>query len=77
MYYLQHNILKQYRRRFKIANVYSVVEQIYPEMSGVKIEEDFQNVFEYATLNKHDALIIDQTSKQISKLNWDTALILN
>jgi hypothetical protein len=62
---------------FKFANVQSVVEQVYPEISGVIKEEDFINVFEYATLNKHDALIIDQTSKHIFKLNWDTALILN
>ncbi len=31
----------------------------------------------YAVLNKHDALIIDQTSDHVFKLNWDTALILN
>jgi hypothetical protein len=62
---------------FKFANVQSVLEQIYPEISGVIKEEDFVIVFEYATINKHDALIIDQTSKHIFKLNWDTALILN
>ena len=62
---------------FKFANAQSVVDQIYPEISGVIKEEDFINVFEYATLNKHDALIIDQTSEHIFKLNWDTALILN
>ena len=62
---------------FKFANAQSVVEQIYPEISVVIKEEEFKNVFEYATLNKHDALIIDQTSKHIFKLNWDTALILN
>jgi hypothetical protein len=39
-------------------------------------EEEFKIVFEYATVNKHDALIIDQTSKHIFKLNWDTALVL-
>ena len=62
---------------FKFANVQSVIEQIYPEISGVIKEDDFKNVFEYATLNKHDALIIDQTAQHIFKLNWDTALILN
>ena len=61
---------------FKFANVQSVVEQIYPEISGVIKEEEFKIVFEYATVNKHDALIIDQTSKHIFKLNWDTALVL-
>ena len=54
-----------------------MVEQIYPEISGVIKEEDFKNLFEYSTLDKHDALIIDQTSKHIFKLNWDTALILD
>ena len=62
---------------FKFANAQSVVEQIYPEISGVIKEEDFKDVFEYATIEKHDALIIDQTAKHIFKLNWDTALILN
>ena len=62
---------------FKFANVQSVIEQIYPEISGVIKEDDFKNVFEYATLNKHDALIIDQTAQHIFKLNWDTALTLN
>jgi hypothetical protein len=62
---------------FKFANAQSVVEQIYPEISGVIKEEEFKNLFEYSTLDKHDALIIDQTSKHIFKLNWDTALILD
>jgi hypothetical protein len=62
---------------FKFANVQSVVEQIYPEISGVIKEDDFKIVFEYATINNHDALIIDQTSKHIFKLNWDTALVLS
>ncbi len=33
---------------FKFANAQSIVEQIYPEISGVIREEDFKNVFEYA-----------------------------
>ncbi len=61
----------------EFSSVEWLVEQIYPEISGVIKEEDFINVFEYATINKHDALIIDQTSKHIFKLNWDTALILD
>jgi hypothetical protein len=59
---------------FKFANVQSVIEQIYPEISGVIKEEEFKTVFEYATVNKHDAIIIDQTSKHIFKLNWDTVM---
>ena len=60
---------------FKFANVKSVTEQIYPEISGIIKEEEFELLFDYATENKHNALIIDQTSKQnIFKLNWDVAL---
>ena len=63
---------------FKFANVKSVTEQIYPEISGIIKEEEFELLFDYATENKHNALIIDQTSKQnIFKLNWDVALKLN
>ena len=63
---------------FKFANVKSVTEQIYPEISGIIKEEEFELLFDYATENKHYALIIDQTSKQnIFKLNWDVALKIN
>ena len=63
---------------FKFANVKSVTEQIYPEISGLIKEEDFEMLFEYATKDKHNALIIDQTSKHdIFKLNWDVALRIN
>jgi hypothetical protein len=60
---------------FKFANIKSVTEQIYPEVSGVIKEEDFETIFEYATKEKHNALIIDQTAKKyIFKLNWDVGL---
>jgi hypothetical protein len=60
---------------FKFANAKSVAEQIYPEISGLIKEEDFEALFEYATKERHNALIIDQTSKHnIFKLNWDIAL---
>jgi hypothetical protein len=63
---------------FKFANVQSVVEQIYPEISGIIKEEEFETLFEYATKERHNALIIDQTSKQnVFKLNWDVALKIN
>ena len=62
---------------FKFANAQSVLEQIYPEVSGVIKEEEFLELFEYATVMKHDALIIDQTSKNMFKLNWDIALSSN
>ena len=55
----------------------SVVEETYPEIFGVIKEEEFEIVFEDATINEHDALIIDETSKHVFKLKWDTAIILN
>ena len=63
---------------FKFANAASVAEQIYPEISGIIKEDDFQTLFEYATKEKHNALIIDQTSKHnLFKLNWDIGLKIN
>jgi len=62
----------------KFANAASVAEQIYPEISGIIKEDDFQTLFEYATKEKHNALIIDQTSKHnVFKLNWDIGLKIN
>ena len=48
---------------FKFANAQSVVDQIYPEISGIITEEDFKYLFEYATKDPHHSLIIDSTSK--------------
>ena len=60
---------------FKFANIKSVTEQIYPEVSGVIKEEEFETIFEYATKERHNSLIIDQTAKKyIFKLNWDVGL---
>ena len=50
---------------FKFANIKSVTEQIYPEVSGVIKEEAFETIFEYATKERHNSLIIDQTAKNI------------
>jgi hypothetical protein len=62
---------------FKFANVKSVTEQIYPEISGLIKEEEFENLFEYATKNRHDSLIIDQTNNKYPfRLNWDIALLI-
>jgi len=62
---------------FKFANIKSVTEQIYPEVSGVIKEEDFETIFEYATKERHNSLIIDQTAKiYIYNLNWGVGLKL-
>jgi hypothetical protein len=39
---------------FKFANVKSVIEQIYPKISGMIKEEEFEILFDYATENKHN-----------------------
>ena len=62
---------------FKFANAQSVVDQIYPEISGIITEEDFKYLFEYATKDPHHSLIIDSTSKNKFKKNWDVALIIS
>ena len=62
---------------FKFANAQSVVDQIYPEISGIITEEDFKYLFEYATKDPHHSLIIDSTSKNKLKKNWDVALVIN
>ena len=63
---------------FNFANSHSVLEQIYPEVSGIITEENFIEIFEYSTRHKNDCLIIDNTSGSEYKFkkNWDTALIL-
>ena len=56
----------------------SVTEQIYPEISGIIKEDEFEILFEYATKDRHDSLIIDQTKdKYPFRFNWDVALKLN
>ena len=63
---------------FKFANAKSVVDQIYPEISGFITEEDFILLFEYATKDPHDSLIIDNTQilQNKFKKNWDISLVI-
>ena len=46
---------------FKFANSHAVLEQIYPEVSGLLTEDKFIGIFEYSTRHKNDCLIIDNT----------------
>jgi hypothetical protein len=50
---------------FKFANVKSVTKQIYPEISGIIKEGEFELLFDYATENKHNALIIIKHQNRI------------
>ena len=63
---------------FKFANSRSVLEQIYPEVSGIITEENFIEIFEYSTRHKNDCLIIDNTpnSEFKFKKNWNVALTI-
>jgi hypothetical protein len=63
---------------FKFANSRSVLEQIYPEVSGIITEDKFIEIFEYSTRHKNDCLIIDNTpnSEFKFKKNWDIALTI-
>ncbi len=57
---------------FRFTNVQSVVEQIYPVISGIIKEEEFEILFEYATKERQNVLIIDQTSKERDRMQLDS-----
>lgn len=60
---------------FKFANVNSVVEKIYPEVSGLLKEEDFIEMYEEATKDPHNCLVVDnhplQDKQKRFKINYD------
>jgi len=63
---------------FKFASYKSVMDGIYPEVSGVLTEEKFKELYEYATKDKHDSFVIINhnmvdTGHSFRK-NWDIAL---
>jgi hypothetical protein len=61
---------------FKFANKKSVIEDIHPVVSAYVTEEKLLELYEYATTEAHDALVIDGTSsKIIFKKNFDKLLI--
>lgn len=60
---------------FKFANKKNVLDDLYPIVSAYVTEEEFNEVYEYATSKPHDALVIDGTSgKIIFKKNFDHLL---
>ena len=61
---------------FKFANKKSVMEDIHPVVSAYVTEEKLMELYEHATAEPHDALVIDGTgSKIVFKKNFN--IILN
>jgi len=60
---------------FKFANKKSVMEDIHPVVSAYVTEEKLMELYEYATKEPHDALVIDGTGRKIVfKKNFDKLL---
>ena len=63
---------------FKFANKKQVIEDIHPVVSAYVTEDQLMELYEYATAEAHNALVIDGTSsKIIFKKNFDNILELN
>ena len=62
----------------KFANKKMVLDDIYPVVSAYVTPEKLMELYEYATTEPHNALVIDGTgSKIIFKKNFDKILELN
>ena len=60
---------------FKFANKKMVLDDIYPVVSAYVTEEKLMELYEYATKEPHDALVIDGTGRKIVfKKNFDKLL---
>lgn len=60
---------------FKFANKKQVIDDIYPVVSAYVTENELMELYEYATAEPHNALVIDGTgSKIIFKKNFDKLL---
>ncbi len=46
---------------FKFANKNIILDDIYPTMSAFIPEQQFKDLYDYATTENHDALVIDAT----------------
>jgi len=66
---------------YKFANKQSVIEQIYPEVSSLCTEEQFEEMYSKATEEEHSALVIDNHPKtpknERFKVNFDKIINLN
>ena len=63
---------------FKSASKERIIDQVYPEISSLKSEEQFNELYEHCTKNNHDSLIIIKHNltdkKNMFRLNWSIAL---
>lgn len=63
---------------FKSASKERVLDQVYPEISSLITEENFEEMYEHATQDNHDSLIIINhnlaNKKTMFCKNWDVAL---
>lgn len=63
---------------FKFANKKQVIDDIYPVVSAFVTPDQLMELYEYATTEPHDALVIDGTgSKIMFKKNFNVLLELN
>ena len=63
---------------FKFANKKMVLDDIHPVVSAYVTEDQLMELYEYATAEQHNALVIDGTgSKIVFKKNFDKLLELN
>jgi hypothetical protein len=63
---------------FKFANKNTILDDIYPTMSAFITEEQFKNLYDYATDESYNALVIDATKgKPIFKKNFESILQIN
>ena len=63
---------------FKFANKKNVIDDIHPVVSAYVTPDQLMELYEYATAEPHNALVIDGTgSKIVFKKNFDKLLELN
>ena len=63
---------------FRFANKNIILDDIYPTMSAFITEQEFKDLYDYATTENHDALVIDATKgKPIFKKNFESILQIN
>lgn len=62
---------------FKFASKKIILEDLYESISGLITIEDFERIYEFATDNPHDALVVDTTQKKenVFRLNQDKIII--
>lgn len=64
---------------FKFASSKIICEDLYEEVSNIMTLEKFIEVFDYATSEQHDALVIDFSQEKANRIkkNFDTILQIN